>query len=117
MHIPFLMNVCIHLSLFVPWNLCFSPCVVVVIGTVDAATSVTKPNANGHTVTITTTTTADVASADTSYPGARAASEREPKASRATVVSDAVADTHGATGVASGMNGSRHNPVLINLIL
>ena len=44
--------------------------------------------------------TAHVASADTSYPGARASSEREPKASRATVVSDAVADTHGGTGVA-----------------
>ena len=45
-------------------------------------------------------TTADVVNADTSYPGARASSEREPKASRATVVSDAVADTHGGTGVA-----------------
>ena len=44
--------------------------------------------------------TAHVASADTPYPGARASREREPKASRATVVSDAVADTHGGTGVA-----------------
>ena len=44
-------------------------------------------------------TTADVVNADTSYPGARAASEREPKALRDTVVLDAAADTHDATGV------------------